>query len=395
MKRITHVLFPTFGVAALLATAAMTTPAGAESVASPPEIAKPQIEVVFVLDTTGSMSGLIQAAKEKIWSIANSLTTTKPAPDIKMGLVGFRDRGDDYVTKVTDLTDDLDAVYAELMGFQAQGGGDTPESVNQALRETVKDLSWSRQSKDTYKVIFLVGDSPPHMDYEQDVLYPDTCKSAVGHGIYINTIQCGNNTDTTPIWSDIAKKAEGRYFRVEQDGSAILASTPFDAELAELSRELDETLLYYGTKDEKQALLRRKAVGGDMMAEAAPAAAASRAVFNASEAGAKNLFGKQELVDDVTNGRLALADLDEEALPEPMQKMTPEERKAHIEKMAGKREETQAKIAELAKKRQGHIEKQMRESNLDAKQTLDHAVFDCIKEQAGKQGIEYKGGPAL
>ena len=118
-------------------------------------------------------------------------------------------------------------------------------------------------------------------------------------------------------------------------------------------------------------------------------------MFNASEAGAKNLFGKQELVDDIANGRMALADLDEEALPESMQTMTPEERKAHIEKMADRRKETQAKIAELAKKRQDHIERQMRESNLDAKQTLDHAVFDCIKEQAGKQGIEYNGGPAL
>jgi len=395
MKRIAHGLFAALTVAVSLAVVGMASPAVAEAVAPPPEIAKPQIEVVFVLDTTGSMSGLIQAAKEKIWSIANSLTTTKPAPSIKMALVGFRDRGDDYITKVTDLTDDLDAVYAELMGFQAQGGGDMPESVNQALREAVKDLSWSRENKDTYKVIFLVGDSPPHMDYEQDVLYPDTCKSAVGQGIYINTIQCGNNTDTTPIWSDIARKAEGRYFRVEQDGSAILASTPFDAELAELSRELDETLLYYGTVEEQRELRGRKMAAGDVMAEAAPAAAASRAVFNASEAGAKNLFGKQELVEDLARGRLALTDLDEEALPEAMQKMTLEERKAHIEKMAEEREQTQAKIAELAKKRQDYIEKQMRELNLDGKQTLDHAVFDCIKEQAGKQGIEYKGGPAL
>ena len=85
------------------------------------EAKTPKIEVVFVLDTTGSMSGLIAAAKEKIWAIANTLATAKPAPVIKMGLVGYRDRGDAYVTTYTALTDDLDAVYANLMKFQAAG----------------------------------------------------------------------------------------------------------------------------------------------------------------------------------------------------------------------------------------------------------------------------------
>jgi len=93
----------------------------------------PSIEVMFVLDTTGSMSGLIAAAKEKIWSIANTLASADPAPEIKMGLVGYRDRGDAYITTFTDLFDDLDAVYTQLMRFQADGGGDTPESVNRPI----------------------------------------------------------------------------------------------------------------------------------------------------------------------------------------------------------------------------------------------------------------------
>jgi Mg-chelatase subunit ChlD len=92
-----------------------------------------KIEVVFVLDTTGSMGGLIQAAKEKIWSIATTMSQAQPAPEIRMGLVAYRDRGDSYVTRVVDLSSDLDSMYATLMDFQADGGGDGPESVNQAL----------------------------------------------------------------------------------------------------------------------------------------------------------------------------------------------------------------------------------------------------------------------
>ena len=99
---------------------------------------RPRIEVVFALDTTSSMSGFIQAAKEKIWSIATTMASAQPAPEIKIGLVAFRDRGDAYVTQVTDLSEDLDSVYAKLMDFKAIGGGDGPESVNQALYDAVQ-----------------------------------------------------------------------------------------------------------------------------------------------------------------------------------------------------------------------------------------------------------------
>src|SRR5262245_49689034 len=99
--------------------------------------AKPQVEVVFCLDTTGSMSGLIEGAKAKIWSISNQIASGTPSPDLKVGLVAFRDKGDDYITQVTDLSADLDAVYAKIKTFAAAGGGDTPESVNQALDDAV------------------------------------------------------------------------------------------------------------------------------------------------------------------------------------------------------------------------------------------------------------------
>ena len=68
---------------------------------------KPRIEVCFVLDTTGSMGGLIDGAKQKIWSIANEIVSAKPTPQLKLGLIGYRDRGDEYVVKSFNLTDDI------------------------------------------------------------------------------------------------------------------------------------------------------------------------------------------------------------------------------------------------------------------------------------------------
>ena len=212
---------------------------------------KPKVEVVFCLDTTGSMGGLIEGAKAKIWAICNQIASGKPTPDLKVGLVAFRDRGDEYITKVFDLSDDLDAIHGHLKTFKAAGGGDIPESVNQALDDAVNKIKWSTD-KDTLRIIFLVGDAPPHMDYPDDVKYPVTCKKAAERGIIINTIQCGNDADCTKFWKDICVKAEGAYVQIPQDGGVKqVVTTPFDKRLGEINRELARTTLVFGKADEK------------------------------------------------------------------------------------------------------------------------------------------------
>ena len=354
---------------------------------------RPAVEVVFVLDTTGSMGGLIQAAKEKIWAIANTLVSAKPTPRIKMGLVAYRDRGDVYVTKHTDLTSDLDAVYKELMGFQAANGGDEPESVNQALNEAVTQLSWSKDSK-TYRVIFLVGDSPPHMDYADDVKYPETCKIAAAAGITINTVQCGSNSVTPGIWTEIALKSEGRYFRVEQSGSAILATTPFDDRLAKLGAELDATRVYYGTPEERATLNGSLDVAASIDADATVTAKARRAGFMAGAAAEAVLGPRQELIGDLSGGRVKLAELKKDNLPEKMQTMTPAERETFVAETQAKRARLQAEIKDLAAKRQAQIEEEVRKRADKGKESLDYRVYDSIKAQAAKKGIEYTDGPA-
>src|SRR3982751_5158255 len=106
MTRVTKLL-----CGATLALAALASPAAAQEANKQ---ARPKVEVVFCLDTTGSMGGLIDGAKQKIWAICNQIAGGKPTPDLKVGLVAYRDRGDEYITKVFDLTDDLDAVHGNL-----------------------------------------------------------------------------------------------------------------------------------------------------------------------------------------------------------------------------------------------------------------------------------------
>lgn len=353
---------------------------------------KPTVEAVFVLDTTGSMSGLIQAAKENIWSIARSMASAQPTPEIKIGLVGFRDRGDQYVTQVVNLSSDLDTTYATLMDFRAEGGGDGPESVNQALHDAVHKIRWS-QDRNAYKVIFLVGDAPPHMDYPDDVKYPETLKAAAAQGIIVNTIQAGADTTTQQEWRHIASLSQGQYFQVGQTGNAVAVATPYDEKLAKLARELDDTRLFYGDEDKRRELATKEAATGKLNAKASAASRAKRAMFNASAPGEKNFAGENELVEDVSSGRVKLDAVPAASLPEPVRALNKDEQERLIQETAKKRAELRNQIQSLGAQRQDYIADKLKESKAE-ESSLDYQIFDTVKAQAEKKGLKYEAGPS-
>jgi Mg-chelatase subunit ChlD len=350
-----------------------------------------KIEVVFVLDTTGSMSGLIQAAKDKIWSIASTMASAQPAPEIRVGLVAYRDRGDAYVTRVIDLSDDLDSMYASLIDFEAGGGGDGPESVNQALQDAIHRISWSEQ-EDAYQVVFLVGDAPPHMDYQDDVKYPVTLAEAARRGIVVNTIRCGGNGQTEREWRTIAAATQGEYFTVEQSGSAIAMASPYDAELAALAAELDGTRLYYGSAEELAGRQRKQDATAKLRGRASEAAQARRAAFNVSASGEKNLFGDNDLVSDLAEGIVKLDEIETEQLPASLQAMSPEERDVAVRENVERRDELKRKIGALSEQREAYLAAEV-ESLEDKEESLDHRIFEAVKDQAGKRGLEYSAAP--
>jgi len=366
------------------ATSGTTPPLVPES----PANARPQIEVAFVLDTTGSMSGLIEAAKEKIWSIASTLASAQPTPEIKMGLIAYRDRGDQYVTKVVDLSPDLDAMYATLMDFRADGGGDGPESVNQALFDAVHELSWSARP-DAYRVVFLVGDAPPHMDYQDDVKYPDILLDARQKDIVVNAIQCGHNSGTTREWERIAKLGSGRYVEVEQAGNAVAIVTPYDERLAQLSARLDATRLYYGN-DEERAKREQKVKAADKLhAASSIPSRARRATYNASDSGETNFLGEGELVADVASGRVDLSSIEPAQLPASLQAMAPAEQETVLKEKMEHRAELKDEIKKLAEQRSAFLRQRVEELG-GAKDSLDHKIYSAVREQAASAGLKYE-----
>jgi Mg-chelatase subunit ChlD len=351
--------------------------------AAPPSQPKPRIEVCFVLDTTGSMGGLIEGAKQKIWSIANEMISAQPTPELKLGLIGYRDRGDEYVVKSFSLTDDIDAIYGRLREFQAGGGGDAPESVNEALAEAIHKMPWSGDNK-VLKIIFLVGDAPPHMDYPNGPKYPDLCREAAKKDLIINTIQCGEMAETKPIWQEIAKLSEGSYVGISQSGNVAVISTPMDKELSRLNERIGTTLIPYGDSKLQAEVHAKYAV-----AKSAPVAAmADRLSYN-SKTG-KAVQGRGELVDALNDKTLKIEEIDQKQLPTELQKLDPSELQKRIAKTRDERADLQKQIVEVSKKREAYIQSENKRLAAEGKgDAFDQKVTETLHAQAAKKGISY------
>jgi len=260
------------------------------------------------------------------------------------------------------------------------------------LYDAVHSISWS-QDPASYKVIFLVVDAPPHMDYPDDVKYPDTIKAAAARGIVVNTIQAGTDSNTTQEWRQIAMLSQGKYFQVEQSGSALAVTSPYDDKIAALSRELDDTRVFYGDADKQRELANKSAATDKLHAAGSVASRVKRAMFNASEAGEKNLLGDNELVDAVSNGHVNLATIAPEALPAPMRTMSKDEQAKVIKEKADTRSRLNEEIAELGKQRSEFIAADLKKRAGSA-DSLDDKIYATVKAQAADKGLHYDGAAA-
>jgi hypothetical protein len=344
-------------------------------------IAKPAVEVAFVLDTTGSMGGLIDGAMLKLWSCAPAILDSNPDAEIRMGLVAYRDIGDDYVTKKIDLTTDIQDLYAHLLELKARGGGDWPESVNEALDVAVNQLQWT-VGGDTRRIVFLVGDAPPHMNYAQDTKYPVTLKVAQQKDIIVNAVLAGNAVDTERVWRDIAQHGNGRFIPIPQDGGQIVViETPYDQDIIILQREINGTVIPYGpralqkrTEDKTQQVSR--------VAAAAPAQASEMASFinKRARSTSEAVTGDGDLVSDVVAGRSRLAALRDEDLPDNFRAMKPEQRIDEVNKQMNQRKELNEKLGALVAKRDKYVADQ-RASAPKPSSSFDRVVEDTLRAQ--------------
>jgi hypothetical protein len=368
----------------LVITAAPGTPAAPPPVAraSAPaapsaQTTRPKVDLVFALDTTGSMSGLIEGAKMKIWSIASFVARAQPTPDVRVGLVAYRDIGDAYVTRVYDLDANLDRVYQRLLSLSAEGGGDTPEHVARALHEAVHDMSWSPAANNAVRLIYLVGDAPPHLDYQDGYDYVKAARAAAARGIQIHAIRCGDDPDTATYWRKIASIGHGEFLTIDQSGGMRERRTPFDEELARLHDALSDTVVAYGAK-------------GSATHAALAAAAAAPASVKASRAGFLSAKKDEtetladDLVGGVASGRVDLAKVPAADLPRALAELAPEARKEKVAEKTRARAAVLDQIAKASAARDAYLKK-----SPDKPTGFDAEVENTLRKAGASAGLRF------
>lgn len=341
----------------------------------------PAIDIVFCIDCSGSMGGVIETAKQKVWAIINETARAKPAPIVRIGLIGYGNGEGPF--RIFALSDDLDEVYKNLMTFKDEGWGS--EFVGLAIHRATDEMQWS-QGKQVLRVMYMVGNETARQG-PADFDYSRTAPAALAKEIVVNAIYCGDadHANSTPSWKELARLADGDYMEIAAEGGAIAMATPFDDELAALNVTLNKTYLPYGERALAAARnqLAQDAnamnLGGSVLADRAAAKAGS-AYRNAG----------WDLVDASREADFDLGKLDEQDLPESVRQLAPEQRAEFIAQTSRERAAVQEQIRQLAAKRDQFIKVEVEKQGLTQDKAFDEAVKKSLVEQAQRKGFEFK-----
>jgi hypothetical protein len=170
------------------------------------------LDIAFLLDATGSMGDEIDKIKATVDSVAARIEQLPGSSQPRFGLVAYQDAGDSYVTKSWDFTN-VREFSRNLSEVWALGGGDYPEAVNAGLRDAINLQGWADNSTGRrLRMIVLVGDAPPHLDYPNDPAYTDLLRQAVANGIKIFPIGASGLDDQGEyIFRQFAQVTQGQF----------------------------------------------------------------------------------------------------------------------------------------------------------------------------------------
>ena len=346
-----------------------------EPAADPAADPRSTIDVVFAIDCSGSMGALIDTAKRKVWTIVEDIAKAKPTPRLRIGLIGYGNA--DRTHRFFGLSDDLDAVYENLVTFKDEGWGD--EWVGLAIRKATAEMEWS-DDPDALKLIFVFGNETAEQGTPS---YKVSAPEAIARGIMVNGVYCGGDDAT---WREFAGLADGLYTTIDASGGAVTIETPFDKELADLTAKVNTTYLPYGA-DGREAAENQTAQDENSLSNGGYSNMASRAA-------GKNWAGynceRWDLVDAMKSKEFNLDEVKAETLPEAMRSMTLDERRAHIEAKAKEREAIQKQVAELLVKRQKHIDAELAKLGSDHERAFDAIVRKMIRQQAATKAIVFE-----
>ncbi len=378
-KQLAALFLVVFGVAC-------TEPVHADPPLPPTPPPAKHIKLGLLLDTSGSMNGLINQAQSQLWKIVNELATAKcegVKPELEIALYEYGNDGlpasEGYIRMVTPLTDDLDQISSDLFALTTNGGS---EFCGHVIQTATNQLDWGVGTADL-KMLFIAGNEP----FNQGNVNPDdACKKANTKGITINTIFCGDfNEGLRTGWKNGADIATGYYMSISHNSKTVYIESPYDDKIDELNTSLNDTYVPYGTLGHSKKAMQ--------MTEDANSAVygkqnkVSRIVSKSSYV-YKNT--KWDLVDANKEKDFDMSKVKKEQLPKEMQSMTTEERKAHVEKKTAQRTKINKEIKDLNVKRLKFVTEKKKEMGEKAENSLDLAMINAIHEQAKAKNFTFE-----
>jgi hypothetical protein len=381
------------------------------------------IDVVFAIDCSGSMGPVIETAKKKVWTIVNEIAKARPAPVLRIGLIGYGDA--DRVFRSFPLSDDLDTVYGNLMTFKDEGWSD--EYVGLAVHKAVTEMNWSQAMNIDLKVIYVLGNETARQG-PKEFDYGVTAPQAAAKNIIVNAIYCNarrgninnmmNNAPgvaprnskssppapqqqqavtrsaaaSTPLdgevmtWMEMALLGKGKFLEIAGDGGAITIPTPYDKVMIALNTALNDTYIPYGARG-PAGKANQLAQDSNATAVGGMANAATR--VQAKGGGLYNNRG-WDLVDASREKDFDWSKVRDEDLPVELRGKSAEERKQLVEQHAQKRAALQAQLGALGRKRDEYTAAEIKKQNLNTGNAFDDAVRRTIIEQGNARGFVFK-----
>lgn len=338
------------------------------------------IQVALLLDTSGSMDGLIEQAKSQLWKILNELNRMRKngeVPNLEVALYEYGNSGRRNgrafeINQLSGFTTDMDLISQKLFSLSTNGGD---EFCGATIQASLDELAWKKG--DGLRIIYIAGNeefTQGHLDYRT------ACANAVERGIIVNTIHCGDCEEGIRVqWLAGAIAGKGEYGCINQDQRTAYVQTPYDDKINELNTALNDTYIPIGsigrTKKQNQFVQDANAASYDK------SNAAERAAFKSSQ----NYKAEDwDLVDAYKRDKKVLENKAE--LPDSLQNLSIEEMERRIEAIASQREAVQRQMQELDAKRRQFIEQQQ---NSEGKaDDLGNSILQALRKQAAEKGFE-------
>ena len=343
----------------------------------------PTVQIGILLDTSGSMSGLINQAKDQLWKIVNEVAKANRNNKDVIIEVGLFEYGksslpgyEGYLQMLSPLTSDLDKVSDELFRLRTNGG---EEYAGKVILEAVNRFAWSTH-KDDLKLLIIAGNEP---FTQGNVPYEEAIKKARRNDIIVNTIFCGDAYQgKRGKWEDGAKRGDGKYFNINHNDMRRYVPTPYDDEIIALGKKLNHTYLNYGNRavrEAKVANTRKQDANAESLSKS------SYIERNIVKSKKQYTSTSSDMVSAYMEDTASIEKIDKNLLPDTLKGKSKKEIKHIIEQKKEQRVTLQNQIRTLEAKRDKFIasKSSKKDNNLGA------AIIKSIREQATQKGFTF------